>query len=243
MTTLLFDLDDTLLGNDLDTFLPAYFQKLAAEFADLPGGERVIQETVNATRAMMGNADPARVLFDVFRDCFSEGTGWPEEIWRPRFDRFNADGYRTLQALTTRRPAARPPGDTSALVPEMPRVAIRRRVLIIEDNDDARQMLRHLLDRAGHEVHESAEGTDGLARALALSPDAVIVDIGLPGLDGYSIARRLREDGPPGLLLVAMTGYGQDGDRERSREAGFDAHLTKPIDPLVLDALLAKAGA
>jgi CheY-like chemotaxis protein len=146
-------------------------------------------------------------------------------------------------AFTIRLPAARPPGDTRALVPEMPRVAIRRRVLIIEDNDDARQMLRHLLDRAGHEVHESAEGTDGLARALALSPDAVIVDIGLPGLDGYSIARRLREDGPPGLLLVAMTGYGQDGDRERSREAGFDAHLTKPIDPLVLDALLAKAGA
>jgi CheY-like chemotaxis protein len=125
----------------------------------------------------------------------------------------------------------------------MPRAAIRRRVLIIEDNDDARQMLRHLLDHAGHEVHESAEGADGLARALALSPDAVIVDIGLPGLDGYSIARRLREAGPPGVLLVAITGYGQDGDRQRSREAGFDVHLTKPIDPRVLDALLARAGA
>ena len=146
-------------------------------------------------------------------------------------------------AFTIRLPAARPPGDTSALVPEMPRAAIRRRVLIIEDNDDARQMLRHLLDHAGHEVHESAEGTDGLARALAVRPDAVIVDIGLPGLDGYTIARRLREAGPPGVLLVAMTGYGQDGDRQRSREAGFDVHLTKPIDPLVLDALLAKAGA
>jgi PAS domain S-box-containing protein len=146
-------------------------------------------------------------------------------------------------AFTIRLPAARPPGDTSALVPEMPRAAIRRRVLIIEDNDDARQMLRHLLDHAGHEVHESAEGADGLARALALSPDAVIVDIGLPGLDGYSIARRLREAGPPGVLLVAITGYGQDGDRQRSREAGFDVHLTKPIDPLVLDALLARAGA
>ena len=71
----------------------------------------------------------------------------------------------------------------------------------------------------------------------------MIIDIGLPGLDGYSIARRLREAGPPGVLLVAMTGYGQDGDRLRSLEAGFDVHLTKPIDPLVLDALLAKARA
>jgi len=146
-------------------------------------------------------------------------------------------------AFTIRLPAAPPPGAGDALAPEIPRAAIRRRVLIIEDNDDARQMLRHLLDHAGHEVHEAAEGADGLARALALSPDAVIVDIGLPGLDGYSIARRLREAGPPGVLLVAITGYGQDGDRQRSREAGFDVHLTKPIDPLVLDALLAKAGA
>ncbi len=71
----------------------------------------------------------------------------------------------------------------------------------------------------------------------------MIVDIGLPGLDGYAIARRLRETGPPGVLLVAITGYGQDGDRRRSREAGFDVHLTKPIDPDVLDALLANTGA
>jgi len=139
--------------------------------------------------------------------------------------------------------AARPPGDAAAPAPATPRATVRRRVLIIEDNDDARQMLRHLLDHAGHEVHEAAEGIDGLARAVALRPDAVIVDIGLPGLDGYSIARRLRETGPPGVLLVAITGYGQDGDRLRSREAGFDAHLTKPVDPQALDALLAQAGA
>ncbi|MEP7359898.1 MAG: HAD family hydrolase, partial [Anaerolineales bacterium] len=72
ITTLLFDLDGTLLGIDLDRFLPAYFEKLAAEFADLPGGERVVQETINATRAMIGNTDPARVLLGIFRDCFSE---------------------------------------------------------------------------------------------------------------------------------------------------------------------------
>jgi CheY-like chemotaxis protein len=142
-----------------------------------------------------------------------------------------------------RLPAARAPGLAAEEPAPARRSSGRRRVLIIEDNDDARRMLRHLLDHAGHEVHEASEGSDGLTRALALAPDAVIVDIGLPGLDGYAIARRLREAGPPGLLLVAVTGYGQDGDRRRSREAGFDVHLTKPVDPLVLDALLARAGA
>jgi two-component system CheB/CheR fusion protein len=99
-------------------------------------------------------------------------------------------------------------------------------------------MLRHVLESLGHEVHEAADGLSGLDRALALAPDAVVVDIGLPGLDGYGIARRLREAGRRDTLLVAVTGYGQPGDRLRSSEAGFDAHLTKPIDPAVLDALL-----
>ena len=164
------------------------------------------------------------------------------ELHRGRTEAASAGPGRG-SVFTVRLPAARPPAASSALPREHPPAVSRRRVLIIEDNDDARQMLRHLLDRAGHEVHEAAEGTDGLARALAIAPDAVIVDIGLPGLDGYAIARRLREAGPPGVLLVAITGYGQDGDRRRSREAGFDVHLTKPIDPGVLDALLANAGA
>ena len=114
----------------------------------------------------------------------------------------------------------------------------RRRVLIVEDHDDARQMLRHLLESLGHEVHEAADGISGLDRALAVAPDAVVVDIGLPGLDGYTVARELRKTGRPGTLLIAVTGYGQDGDRQRSAEAGFDAHLTKPIDPRALDVLL-----
>ncbi len=164
------------------------------------------------------------------------------ELHRGRTEAASAGPGRG-SVFTVRLPAARPPAALFALPREHPPAVSRRRVLIIEDNDDARQMLRHLLDRAGHEVHEAAEGTDGLARALAIAPDAVIVDIGLPGLDGYAIARRLREAGPPGVLLVAITGYGQDGDRRRSREAGFDVHLTKPIDPSVLDALLANAGA
>ncbi len=107
INTLLLDLDDTLLGNNMDVFLPAYFQGL---FPYLPPGtdpRRVQAELVNATRAMIGNTDPARVLLAVFADCFSQGSGWTEAVWRPMFERYYAGAYRELEALTQRRPAAR----------------------------------------------------------------------------------------------------------------------------------------
>jgi PAS domain S-box-containing protein len=134
------------------------------------------------------------------------------------------------------RAAPRDPADAA---PVAGGVRVRRRVLIVEDHDDARDMLRHLLERAGHEVHEATDGLSGLDLALRLELDAAVIDIGLPGLDGYEVARQVRAAGRAGMLLVAVTGYGQAGDRQRSSEAGFDAHLTKPVDPLALEALLA----
>jgi FMN phosphatase YigB (HAD superfamily) len=107
ITTLLFDLDDTLLGNDMGVFLPAYFQALTEYFAAEPGVDRLIDELLSATRAVIGNTDPARVLFDVFADCFSAGIGWPPAAWMPRFDDFYAERYPALAALAQRRPAAR----------------------------------------------------------------------------------------------------------------------------------------
>jgi signal transduction histidine kinase/ActR/RegA family two-component response regulator len=101
------------------------------------------------------------------------------------------------------------------------------RVLIIEDNVDARQTLRALLETFGHEVHEAGDGEAGVATALALRPDVVLVDIGLPRLDGYEVARRLRQ-APARMRLVALTGYGRDDDVRRASEAGFDEHLLKP---------------
>jgi CheY-like chemotaxis protein len=116
-----------------------------------------------------------------------------------------------------------------------------RRVLVIEDNADARAMLRHLLEAAGHEVHEAAEGRQGLAMALALRPEVALVDLGLPGLDGYEIARQVRAaDDRRSILLVAVTGYGSPEDRERSLLAGFDVHLVKPVDPDMLAGVLAR---
>ncbi|HKW91237.1 MAG TPA: MASE1 domain-containing protein [Methylomirabilota bacterium] len=150
-----------------------------------------------------------------------------------------SEGPGRGSVFTAHFPLVTAPPDPPQPAPAAEATRIRRRVLVVEDNEDARQMLRHLLEQAGHEVYEAADGVAGLERTLALRPDAVVIDIGLPGLDGFEVARRIRAAGESGVLLVAVTGYGQSGDRTRSSEAGFDAHLTKPVDPSVLEALLA----
>jgi PAS domain S-box-containing protein len=149
-----------------------------------------------------------------------------------------SEGPGRGSVFTVRFPLRQAPRDAAAATARPGGARVRRRVLIVEDNDDAREMLRHLLEQTGHEVHEAADGLVGLDRALALRPDVVVIDIGLPGLDGYEVARRVRAAGHADVLLVAVTGYGQSGDRQRSGEAGFDAHLTKPLDPLALESLL-----
>jgi CheY-like chemotaxis protein/nitrogen-specific signal transduction histidine kinase len=108
-----------------------------------------------------------------------------------------------------------------------PGIAQARLVLIVEDNADARHTLRTLLETLGHEVHEAADGEAAIVAALALEPDVALIDIGLPQLDGYEVARRVRAAGGR-MRLVALTGYGQDADVRRAREAGFDVHLLKP---------------
>jgi len=106
-----------------------------------------------------------------------------------------------------------------------------RRVLIVEDSDDLRRMLRFRLELDGHEVHETGDGTTGLAEALRLHPDVAVIDIGLPGMDGWEVARQLRAaKAGRRMVLVAISGYGQLTDQQSSREAGFDAHLVKPLD-------------
>jgi PAS domain S-box-containing protein len=118
-----------------------------------------------------------------------------------------------------------------------PGPAAARRVLIVEDNDDAREMLRNLLRLLGHEVHEARDGVTGVREARRIRPDVALIDIGLPGIDGYEVARRVRAD-VPGVRLVAVTGYGQPDDLERARAAGFDVHLVKPVDPQQLQQAL-----
>jgi two-component system, chemotaxis family, CheB/CheR fusion protein len=115
---------------------------------------------------------------------------------------------------------------------------VRRRVLVIEDEDDVRYALRLLLSLSGYEVREATDSREGVRLALEWRPDAVISDIGLPGSDGWEVGRRLRGRLGKGALLVALTAYDLDEDYRRSREAGFDHHLSKPADPEVLLRLL-----
>jgi CheY-like chemotaxis protein len=116
------------------------------------------------------------------------------------------------------------------------------RILIVDDNPDIRETLKELLEIEGHEVSVAADGPDALAQAgNGHQHDVAIVDIGLPGLDGYGVAQKLRaiqrHKGYP-RRLIAMTGYGQAEDRRRALEAGFDAHLVKPVDPELLARIL-----
>jgi CheY-like chemotaxis protein len=116
----------------------------------------------------------------------------------------------------------------------------RKRLLLVEDNADARQTLRALLEALGHEVHEAGDGEAGIAAAATLRPDLAFVDIGLPRLDGYEVARRMRAVDAT-VRLVALTGYGRDEEVRRARDAGFDEHILKPASMEQLRAAIAAA--
>jgi CheY-like chemotaxis protein len=118
--------------------------------------------------------------------------------------------------------------------------AAAARVLVVEDNEDARAALAALLEIDGYVVHAAPEGASGVELVREHRPDVALVDIGLPGIDGYEVARRIRALGPPQPFLIALTGYGRPEDRERAIEAGFDTHLVKPVDPNDLAALLSR---
>ncbi|WP_119154905.1 ATP-binding protein [Caldimonas tepidiphila] len=148
-------------------------------------------------------------------------------------------GPQQGSTFTVRLPrlAAAPP--SRAHMQSLPLQAGARRVVIVEDNADALEALQMLLELGGHQVATAGDGEAGVQRILEQRPDIALVDIGLPGLDGYGVARRVREAGHRGRL-VALTGYGQQRDIELALEAGFDAHLVKPIDMDALDRLLAQ---
>ena len=139
----------------------------------------------------------------------------------------HSGGPGTGSRFVVRLPAVAAPEAAAARLPA-PAAGQRRRVLVVEDNADARESLCALLALDGHEVLEAADGEAGMELALRMQPDVALVDIGLPRMDGFEFARRLRSQGAS-LRLVALTGYGQPADRQRSQLAGFDDHLVKPI--------------
>ena len=115
----------------------------------------------------------------------------------------------------------------------------RRRILVVDDNRDAAQALRLLLESDGHEVQVASDGPAGLAAARQYRPGVALLDIGLPKMNGYELAQRMREDPAlKGTLLVAVTGYGQMHDRARASACGFHHHLVKPVEFGALQQLL-----
>jgi two-component system CheB/CheR fusion protein len=117
-------------------------------------------------------------------------------------------------------------------------------VLVVDDNLDAAETLAMLLEMMGHDVKMANDGPEAITVASRELPQVVLLDIGMPGMNGYDVARKLRaEPETQGVVLVAMTGWGQEEDMQRSKEAGFDHHLVKPVEPSVLSALLARIAA
>jgi two-component system CheB/CheR fusion protein len=117
----------------------------------------------------------------------------------------------------------------------------RTNVVLVEDNPDAAESLMMLLELLGHQVRLFRDGLSALASASASPPDVMVVDIGLPGIDGYEVARRARAC--PELervVLIALTGYGREEDERQARAAGFDHHLVKPVEPSALEGLMAQ---
>jgi len=139
-----------------------------------------------------------------------------------------------------RLPALSPASESIAPIETAKQPAQTSRVLVVDDNVDAADMLVMMLQMFGHEVQAAYSGQTALETAVEYQPDFVLLDIGLPDMNGYEVARRLRQQPQTkDVRLIAMTGYGQDSDRQRSQEAGFDHHLVKPVDPQKLQDLLA----
>jgi PAS domain S-box-containing protein len=140
--------------------------------------------------------------------------------------------------FTVRLPAVDQPAvRAETLRPVVPRV---RSILIVEDNEDARQMLRAALIHSGHEVRAACDGKTGLALAAEAHPEVALIDIALPDMDGYEVARRLRAlNGNRRIDLIAVTGFGQEEDQRRAYAAGFDMHLVKPVTPERLNQVIA----
>ena len=111
-------------------------------------------------------------------------------------------------------------------------------MLVVDDNWDAAESLADLLRILGHDVDLAYDGPGAIAKIAANAPDVVLCDIGLPGISGYEVAKAIRANGKPGVRLIALSGYAQAEDVKRAMEAGFDAHVAKPLDPEELARLL-----
>jgi DNA-binding response OmpR family regulator len=115
---------------------------------------------------------------------------------------------------------------------------VTRRIVIVEDNKDVRDLLRLRLKKLGHDVLDAPDGVEGLRVVLQAKPDLALVDLGLPGIDGFEVAKGIRAELGENVVLVAVSGFGQPDDKRRALEAGFDEHITKPADVKDIESIL-----
>jgi signal transduction histidine kinase/ActR/RegA family two-component response regulator len=151
-----------------------------------------------------------------------------------------SNGIGQGSEFTVRLPIIEPPRPAKSVAPAAGAPERSLRILAVDDNLDSAVSMAMLLQLQGHRVDTAGTGPAAIAAALALQPDVVLLDIGLPGMDGYEVAQRLREmPQTRSAVLVALTGYGQPQDRQRSHEAGFDHHLVKPVELASINRILA----
>ena len=149
-------------------------------------------------------------------------------------------GSTFIVRLPKSSPRTQQPKPTSAAAPQAP----RRKILVVDDNRDSARSLAMLLKLGGHEAHTAFDGLEALSAAESVRPEVVLLDIGLPKLNGYEVARKIREyEWGESMVLVALTGWGQDEDRRKSKEAGFNHHFVKPVEQAALQSYLASLGA
>ncbi|HVE51678.1 MAG TPA: chemotaxis protein CheB [Casimicrobiaceae bacterium] len=151
----------------------------------------------------------------------------------------HSNGLGRGAELVVRLPVLREPPALLAPADMEQATSVPRRILVVDDNLDAVNSLAMVLTLSGHDVHTAHDGIEAVEAAAKLQPDMILLDIGLPKLDGYEACRRIRQQqGDKRVLLVALTGWGQEEDKRRSQEAGFDLHLVKPAEPAALERLL-----
>jgi PAS domain S-box-containing protein len=156
----------------------------------------------------------------------------------------HSDGIGRGAEFRVRLPRIPAPVDAPGSSLTAPRaVPERRRIIVVDDNVDSAEMMRTLLEAEGHDVHVAYDGPSALAKIVEVRPEIGLLDIGLPGMSGYELAEAVRIDPSIAhIYLIAVTGWGQDGDRQRARASGFDEHLTKPADLEVIRTIIARAG-
>jgi PAS domain S-box-containing protein len=154
-----------------------------------------------------------------------------------------SEGLGRGSTFTMRIPALPPASSTEFVpAPEQAPVLDARCILVVDDNHDAAESLSELLGTLGHHTRMAHSGPEALAAAVEFHPDLIFLDIGMPGLSGYEVARRLRKHPKvASAMLVALTGWGTEEDKKKARDAGFDEHVTKPIDIEAIETVLAKA--